>query len=142
MTSERRVLANRQNAAKSTGPKSDAGKARVAANARRHGLTGSTAGEGGLINEIAKELAKGLGLDAPALEIAQLQDLLLRIRSAKAKACEEALAEVTAKAAPGTAPEELDTLALILAAPDILKFDEYERKALSRRRRALRALED
>jgi hypothetical protein len=39
LTSERKQRANRQNARASTGPRSAAGKARVAANARRHGLT-------------------------------------------------------------------------------------------------------
>jgi hypothetical protein len=39
MTSEMKRRANRQNARASTGPRSQAGKARVAANARRHGLS-------------------------------------------------------------------------------------------------------
>jgi hypothetical protein len=39
VTSETKQRANRQNARASTGPRSAAGKARVAANARRHGLT-------------------------------------------------------------------------------------------------------
>jgi len=38
MTSEMKKVANRQNAQASTGPRSQAGKARAAANARRHGL--------------------------------------------------------------------------------------------------------
>jgi hypothetical protein len=39
MTSERRIEANRRNAAKSTGPRTAAGRQRVSQNARRHGLT-------------------------------------------------------------------------------------------------------
>src|SRR4051812_46248054 len=39
MTSEAQVKANRANAKRATGPKSQSGKARAAGNARRHGLT-------------------------------------------------------------------------------------------------------
>jgi hypothetical protein len=39
MTSERKVEANRRNARKSTGPRSNSGKKRAARNAFRHGLT-------------------------------------------------------------------------------------------------------
>lgn len=40
MTSTRRILANRQNALRSTGPKTTKGKAAAALNALKHGLTG------------------------------------------------------------------------------------------------------
>ena len=39
LASERQIAANRRNAAKSTGPRSDAGKKRVGNNAYRHGLS-------------------------------------------------------------------------------------------------------
>jgi hypothetical protein len=45
MTSDRRIAANRQNAKKSTGPRSERGKRRVSQNARRHGLTQASAPE-------------------------------------------------------------------------------------------------
>ncbi len=42
MASEKQIAANRQNARKSTGPKTDAGKQRSRQNAFRHGLTAQT----------------------------------------------------------------------------------------------------
>jgi hypothetical protein len=45
MTSDRRTAANRENAKKSTGPRSEDGKRRVSRNARRHGLTQASAPE-------------------------------------------------------------------------------------------------
>jgi len=38
MTSERKIAANRNNAKKSTGPRTEAGRATSRQNARRHGL--------------------------------------------------------------------------------------------------------
>ena len=40
--SEAQLMANRQNAANSTGPRTDAGKSRTRLNGLRHGLTGQT----------------------------------------------------------------------------------------------------
>ena len=141
MTSEPRILANRQNAAKSTGPKTTAGKHRVSGNALRHGLTSQASANTHVIQAIAKALARDPDAATPALEVAQLEDLILRIRSAKADAYSNALSRVTGQAPPETPHEEIEAMALIAAAPDLLKFDEYERKAMSRRRKALVALQ-
>ncbi len=43
MATEKQIAANRRNAQKSTGPKSDAGKAKAKFNALKHGMTADTA---------------------------------------------------------------------------------------------------
>lgn len=141
MTTEPRISANRRNATKSTGPKTVGGKHRASGNALRHGLTSQTSANTNLVKSIAKALAGDLVPAAPALEVARLEDLILRIRRAKAQAYADALTSITSQASAPTPPEEIDARALIAAAPDLLKFDEYERKAISRRRKALAALE-
>lgn len=142
MTSERQAIANRRNARQSTGPRTSDGKARAAGNARRHGLTAGTRDPSPLAQQIAQELSKSPQFEGSALELAGLQELLLRIRLAKAEAVAAAFQRVTARDTPGLDADELDALALIDAAPELLKLDEYERKAMSRRRRMLRDFED
>ena len=69
MATQKQKAANRLNAGRSTGPKSEAGRRRSAVNARRHGLTSSveSSDSGSHIPEIAK-LLKEEGL---SLEVAQ-----------------------------------------------------------------------
>ena len=63
MTSERQRLANRANAAASSGPKSAAGKQRAARNALRHGLRTSIYADEGLAAEV-ETMARRIGGDA------------------------------------------------------------------------------
>ncbi len=67
MITERRLAANRRNARASTGPRTAAGKARVARNARRHGLNVAVADDPALSAEAA-ELARAIldGLPSPS----------------------------------------------------------------------------
>jgi len=58
MASERQIAANRKNARKSTGPRTNAGKQRAAKNARRHGLSIQT--DEGENAQTIESLARGI----------------------------------------------------------------------------------
>src|SRR5258708_18967835 len=69
VTSERKSAANRRNARASTGPRTAAGKARVARNARRHGLNVPTAADPALSREVealAQAICGGFAGGAPS----------------------------------------------------------------------------
>jgi hypothetical protein len=73
MATERQIAANRQNARKSTGPRSRAGRGRASRNAYRHGLSYGVAGAaefGKHVEAWAQKIA-GRGADAVTLEIAR-----------------------------------------------------------------------
>ena len=97
MASERQIAANRRNAQKSTGPRSEAGKKRAGRNSYRHGLAAGVGHSGKFTAEIdtlASEIAAaatGSVVAAADAEIfafartaAQAEINLARIRSAKA----------------------------------------------------------
>ena len=63
MTSERQRAANRANAAKSTGPRTEPGKAKASQNACSHGLATALRGEPGAVEEIER-LAQVLVVEA------------------------------------------------------------------------------
>ena len=125
MTSTARIEANRRNARLSTGPRTRAGKARAAQNARRHGLSlqarcdPAWAGE---IEALAAAIA-GAGADPLRCElagrIAAAQIDVQRARAVRRELLPRALAE----------PEGIKRLAAI---------DFYERCALARRKAAIR----
>jgi len=87
MASERQIAANRNNALRSRGPRSSAGKRRSSGNALRHGLSRIVNdGEGGDIEGLAHVLV-GKNADEETLEharsVVRAQFHLLRIREVK-----------------------------------------------------------
>jgi hypothetical protein len=128
MASPAQRHANRVNATRSTGPRTRAGKTTAARNAWRHGLSLPVLADATLAPEVAglAHAIAGEGASAArrtaAARIAEAQIDLVRVRGVRLALTQKLLdgAEVTA---------------------EILRLDRYERRALFRRSRALKALD-
>jgi hypothetical protein len=134
MASERQIAANQKNAQKSTGPRSKPGREASRHNARRHGLAIAIETDPAFEDEIEK-LAKALSLsggrqtvDENAREAARAEFDLLRIRKVRTWLFETLYYDV---AITDSMAELNDKLA---------KLERYERRAFSRRKRALREM--
>ncbi len=130
MATDKQIVANQLNAEKSTGPRSNAGKGRVSKNALKHGLAAVAADEktdaiaDGLLSDFCGGQDCSIIARERAVEIAELQSLVIRARKAKAELFKNAL-------------DEPDLANLL---DQYRRIDRYEHRALSRRKTLLREL--
>jgi hypothetical protein len=133
VTSDRKIAANRKNAEKSTGPRTEAGRATSRRNARRHGLAtgiGSDPAFRDDIEVLAGLLAGGReNIGEFVREAAEAHLELARIRKIRASLCARMRFF-------GDAPREV----LMEAAEKFARLERYERRAFSRRKRAMRLI--
>jgi hypothetical protein len=131
MSSPRRLRANRSNCLRSTGPKTQAGRAKSAQNARRHGLRVPVLYDPALAEDVermAQKIARGMGPEFMdlALRIAEAEVDVLRIRRVRDQRVWGRGVEYAVN----------DSAAL----SELAVFHRYELRALSRRKFAIRAL--
>ena len=161
MTSETKRAANRRNAARSTGPRSAAGKKRASQNALCHGLAISLGQDAETRAEIER-MAKLICADGAsrlkhelALVMAESEIVLQRARMARVAITERAMNAARVRAdqgqprahpgrgagpdAPATAgPTDIE--ALRQALPQLARSERYVRRAFLRGDRAARRL--
>jgi hypothetical protein len=132
VASDLQISANRKNAAKSTGPRSEAGQAQSSRNAVRHGLSVSI----GSLQEFQDDIdalaafieqdGAGKISKASARVAAEAQLDLVRIRQVKAELLQARVCQPNDPPTVFDLDEQLDSL------------ERYERRALSRRKAAFK----
>jgi len=140
MISAARLAANRQNARASTGPRSEAGKAKSARNARRHGLAGPIESDpafSGRIPHYAAILAEGRPVEE-VWPLAQAYVEVERVRQTKL-ALLKGLAAVLEEAAADLPPALGRTFVFGRALKPLRSLERYERAAYRRLFREMRA---
>ena len=138
ITTEKKIIANRANAQASTGPRTHRGKARASKNALRHGLSLPVLADQAQSAEI-EELAQAIAAKAAdhraidsARKIAEAHIDLVRIRLAQRMLCSQTLSDADTA---GTDITEVARIKMLVA------MDRYERRAFSRRKRAIRSFD-
>jgi hypothetical protein len=140
MTSPRKIAANRRNAKNSTGPRTVNGKRRSKHNAWRHGLAAVPAATGAIDRDVERLALRIAGLNPDpcrwhfAIIAAEAELELRQVRAVR-------LSRLTSMKPPGSLQDrDQGTKALATTLPNLLRLERYERRALSRRDRALRLL--
>ena len=137
MTSPAKIRANQRNARKSTGPRTRAGKATVARNALRHGLTVPVLSDPKLAREVV-DIARVIERSVTGAEADEAgHDLACRIAEAMIDLRRVRLAKLPLVSALHTDPRNGR-----MAVMQLSRLDRYEGRAFTRRNRAVRAFVD
>jgi hypothetical protein len=141
VASPRKIAANRHNAQYSTGPRTVHGKSRSKRNAFWHGLAVRLPATAG-INRDVERLASAIAGANPdpcrwhfAMIAAEAELGLRQVRAVR-------LSWLTSNTPPGSSPggQDQERNGLATSLPNLIRLERYERRALSRRDRALRLL--
>jgi hypothetical protein len=144
MPSDRKIAANRQNSRRSTGPRTAVAKERIRRNGLRHGLAASIVSTPEIPVETNRLAQAICGSDASPAQreeaqiIAECELLLLRVRSAGVKIFEEISLKAPAQRSdkPSAFSHQRGATSCL---EQLMRLERYERRVLSRRKRAIRA---
>jgi hypothetical protein len=161
MTSKRKLAANRRNAANSTGPNTVDGKARASRNAYKHGLAVRFLNDPAIsakVEQLARSIAGKRSQPYELMQariIAEAELDVIRVRAIRATIINSAAESLSAQSLAEEAAPEPHTVAalpvsqlqsedvlhgLLRTLPQVEKLERYERRALSRRRQAVRQM--
>jgi hypothetical protein len=135
MTSHRKVESNKENARKSTGPRTRGGKARASRNAFRHGLsTATNEADAAEIDRLASALITArTNLPIELIRATARVELELRhVRKVRARFGQSLIDALDPHSKP-----EVPLLELLLQDE---RLDRYEQRVITRRRKLLRDL--
>jgi hypothetical protein len=142
MTSPAKIYANRRNALRSTGPRTEAGKARSHRNALKHGLSvplDRDASSSKQVEVLTTELMELISKPREFIRsIAEQQLEVARIRQVRIGMIE---LEETGEDLNGLSAEARVTMATAAALSEIAVLGRYERRAVSKFNKTLRLLE-
>ncbi len=144
MSSEAKRAANRQNAKKSTGPRSAAGKMRSRYNALRHGLASVEGGDSfsGQIRPLVENIIAISGASPGiAYAVAKARIELIRARQATIATIDQAVAGQAGGVIGTLSTQARIGLAVAAKASELARITRYERRAWSRLKRILTQLE-
>ena len=145
MTPPTKVLPNQHNARANTSSKSATGKARSSTNARRHGLAVPIWSDAALAAEaiaLAKHIAgpaASAGVMAHAIEVADAQIEVVRVRRWRHDLMRKHLSDLDDSDGPDSKCKKASIVANL--ATQLQSLDRYERRAVSRRNRAIQSLD-
>jgi hypothetical protein len=146
MTSEKKISANRKNAARSTGPKTAAGKQRSSRNALWHGLSTWLNGNdayGKQIEAQASQLRDSLGVPHEiACVVAEAQVALTRVQRATVATINRRVHEQSRNDEASMPDESRVGMATLASLTELIAFRRYETRAISRFKRTLRQVEN
>jgi hypothetical protein len=148
MASDRQIAANRRNARRSTGPRTQSAKLRARANALRHGFRSEVLGAPAAtadVEELARRIALEHGKPDHAIDakiVAEAEIKILKIRTIRAELLNKGAQAVPGAvgAAHASVRRPANQNYYINTTQQLLTLERYEQRAISRRRKALRQL--